>query len=189
MSSLPSHFTSLYRLFLRTSSASVLHQKKATTAIRKLWRPVFEDAAKVTTKLQAHSLSPTHRRDLELWLQAWHLRIDNTLALLYTASKSHGVPHQLTRNLAFLARSEQLRLDSVKRPKWEPDLPSGSPEYRPLHEDQHSERLRIQEEDAHGAWDALEEVVRMAEGRNELSLGKVVLKVPRLVLTSRPQIG
>ncbi|KAJ7840536.1 hypothetical protein B0H14DRAFT_2785033, partial [Mycena olivaceomarginata] len=71
---LPSDFTSLYRLFLRTSSASVLHQNKSTKTLLR-------------------------RNEVEIWLQTWHLRIDNTLALLYTSCKTCGLSHRLTRNL------------------------------------------------------------------------------------------
>ncbi|KAJ7033407.1 hypothetical protein C8F04DRAFT_957651 [Mycena alexandri] len=176
MAPLPSHFTSLYRLFLRTSSASVLHQRKASPTVRKLWRPAFEDAAKVTTELQSTSLSPVRRYDLELWLQTWHRRIDNTLALLYTSSKSRGLAHQLTRNLAHLAHSEQGRINAQRRPEWKPDLPVGSLEYKPFFVDHHRSQVQQEQAEASHTWDALEEVVRMAEGRHELSLGKVLIK-------------
>ncbi|KAJ7775141.1 hypothetical protein B0H16DRAFT_1303728 [Mycena metata] len=172
MARLSSHFTSLYRLFLRTASTSVLHQPKAATTLRKLWRPAFEDAAKVTIELQSN-VSPVRRYDLELWLQTWHRRIDNTLALLYTSSKSRGLAHQLTRNLAHLTRGEQERIDAQKRPEWKPKLPVGSIEYKPFFVDPHRNKVQEEQAEASHAWDALQEVVRMAEGKHELSLGKV----------------
>ncbi|KAJ7721476.1 hypothetical protein B0H16DRAFT_1790679 [Mycena metata] len=176
MAHLPSHFTSLYRLFLRTSSASVLHQRKASSTLRKLWRPAFEDAARVTTELQSSSLSRLRRNGLELWLQIWHRRIDNTLALLYTSSKSRGLAHQLTRNLAHLTRGEQERVNAQRRPRWKPGLPVGSLEYKPFFVDGHRNNAQEEQAEASHAWDALDEVVRMAEGRQELSLGKVRVK-------------
>ncbi|KAJ7133742.1 hypothetical protein C8R43DRAFT_644917 [Mycena crocata] len=167
MSGLPSEFTSLYRLFLRTAAASVLHQPQATKSLRKLWRPVFEDAARVTTRLQADALSAAYRNDLEIWLQTWHLRVDNTLVLLYNSCTTRGLSHQLTRNLSFLLQREQDRINKRKPREWKPD---SLPTTKVLKVEQ-----RQQREAAHG-WDALEEVVRMAEGRNELSLGKMTLK-------------
>ncbi|KAJ6593212.1 hypothetical protein B0H19DRAFT_14565 [Mycena capillaripes] len=173
---LPPSFTSLYRLFLRTTAASVLHQNKSTKSLRKLWRPAFEDAARVTLQLQSSSLSTAHRNDLEIWLQTWHLRIDNTLALLYTSCKTRGLAHRLTRNLALLTRGEQSRINSIRLPQWKPSLPSEAAEYQRSFQDPNLAINRKREAEAALAWNALEEVVRMAEGRNELSLGKIALK-------------
>ncbi|KAJ7682478.1 hypothetical protein DFH06DRAFT_971813 [Mycena polygramma] len=173
--SLPSSFASLYRLVLRTTSASVLNQNKATKSLRKLWRPAFEDAARTTTQLQASSLSTAHRNGLEVWLQNWHRRIDNTLALLYTSSKTRGLSHRLTRNLALLIRGEQSRINRSKLPQWRPRLPFGVAEYQPFFEDPNIAAARKREAEVGFAWNALEEVVRMAEGRNELCLGKLAL--------------
>ncbi|KAJ7647714.1 hypothetical protein FB45DRAFT_206925, partial [Roridomyces roridus] len=163
---LPPDFTSLYRLFLRTSAASVLHQPRATRYLRKLWRPTFEDAARATSQLQNQS---HNRNELERWLESWHLRIDNTLALLFTSSKTKGIPHQVTRNLALLFRSEQARLDTQRFPQWKPQLPLDSSEYKPGTPELPERRRR---EEA-GALDALQDVVRMAEGRAQLTFGKI----------------
>ncbi|KAJ7503192.1 hypothetical protein B0H11DRAFT_1988210 [Mycena galericulata] len=177
--SLPPSFTSLYRLFLRTAAASVLHQARATKALRKLWRPPFEDAAYVTARLQNDSLSSTNRNDLEVWLRAWHLRIDNTLAMLFTSCKTRGLSHQVTRNLGLLVRGEQGRINRRTLAKWKPALSPGAPEYQTGFQDPQivADRTR-QMEDAH-AWDALQEVVRLAEGKHELFFGKIRLKRKR----------
>ncbi|KAJ6590171.1 hypothetical protein DFH09DRAFT_222856 [Mycena vulgaris] len=176
MARLPSSFTSLYRLFLRTSAASVIHQPKATKSLRKLWRPAFNDAARVTTQLQAKSLSAVDRNDLEIWLQTWHLRIDNTLALLYTSCKTRGLSHLLTRNLALLVRGEQGRINQRRIREWKPKLAANASEYDTAFPAKELIAERKKElEDAH-AWDALEEVVRLAEGRNELAFGRISLK-------------
>ncbi|KAJ6490278.1 hypothetical protein C8R47DRAFT_1014431 [Mycena vitilis] len=169
-------FISLYRLALRTTSASVSHQNRVTKSLRKLWRPAFEDAARTTTQLQGSSLSTAHRTDLEVWLQIWHHRMDNTLALLYTSSKTRGLSHRLTRNLALLISGEQIRINRPKLPQWKPRLPSGAEEYQPFFEDPNIAAARKRDKEVGFAWNALEEVVRMAESRNELSLGKITLK-------------
>ncbi|KAJ6491603.1 hypothetical protein C8R47DRAFT_434501 [Mycena vitilis] len=174
--SLPSSFTSLYRLVLRTTSASVLHQNKATKNLRKLWRPAFDDAARVTTELQGNAISAVHRSELEVWLQIWHRRMDHTLALLYTSSKTRGLSHRLTRNLALLIRGEQSRINKLKLPEWKPRLPFDAAEYQPQFEGPNIAARREREAETAFAWNALEEVVRMAEGRSELSLGTIALK-------------
>ena len=70
---LPSVFTSLYRLFLRTSSASVLHHKGATRNLRSLWRPTFDGAARVMYQLQDSNDAAT-QKELETWLNVWEQR-------------------------------------------------------------------------------------------------------------------
>ncbi|KAJ7750093.1 hypothetical protein DFH07DRAFT_746435 [Mycena maculata] len=178
---LPPDLTSLYRLFLRTSAASVLHQSRATRALRKLWRPTFEDAASVTAGLQNEALSAVNRNDHEIWLQSWHLRMDNTLAMLFTSSKTRGVPHQVTRNLNLLVRGEQERINRRKLPEWKPTLSPDAPEYQAGFQHPSTADHPRKLEEAH-AGDALEEVVRMAEGRNHLCFGKI-----RLTRQHRPR--
>ncbi|KAJ7099358.1 hypothetical protein B0H15DRAFT_543879 [Mycena belliarum] len=176
MSRLPADFTSFYRLFLRTSSASVLHQPRAVKSLRKLWRPTFDDAARTTARLQTDELSALDRSDMETWLKIWHRRMDNTLAMLYTSSKTRGLSHRLTRNLALLLRGEQVRINGRRVLNWKPELPASAAQYQStyLNPEIIAEQKR-QAEQAHG-WDALEEVIRMAEGRNELLLGRISLK-------------
>jgi hypothetical protein len=72
MATLSSTFSSLYRLFLRTSSASVLHHPAARIALRKTWRPTFEGALLVIHKLQNDPApSATERKTMEDWLVKW----------------------------------------------------------------------------------------------------------------------
>ncbi|KAJ6631393.1 hypothetical protein B0H10DRAFT_1772943 [Mycena sp. CBHHK59/15] len=179
MSQLPPTFTSLYRLFLRTSSASVLHHRTTTSNLRKLWRPSFEDAARVTVRLQSYSLSAVKRNELEIWLQTWHYRIDNTLAMLYTSCKTRGLSHQLSRNLGLLVRAEQARVNLEKLPVWKAKLSAGAPEYQSDFRDPHLKGARKRYLDRAHAWDAIEEVVRMAEGAHGFSLGRMALKKTR----------
>lgn len=77
LTSLPPSLTSLYRIFLRTISASVLHQPRSTRSIRYLYRPEFEAAANVIHKLQAETLDSNERVKLESWLKVWNTRSTN----------------------------------------------------------------------------------------------------------------
>jgi hypothetical protein len=193
---LPTTFTSLYRLFLRICSASVLHHRPATRNLRQLWRPTFDAAAKVTREL--HSQDVNTRNHGEGWLRLWEQRseqellsgdghadriwlVDNTLAFLYNSCQSRGVPHQVTRNLGFLVLSEHQRLRSHQFQSWSPQLPLTSPRYkpsRPLDSQQKlkEERLKRWADFDVNALAALSEVVRMAEGRQNMSLGQIAIK-------------
>ena len=73
---LPPSFTSLYRLFLRTSSAAVLHQRRAQINLRKRWRPVFDAGAKVTKELQNCNTDASDASVQEKieWLRVWNDR-------------------------------------------------------------------------------------------------------------------
>lgn len=68
---LPPTFTSVYRLFLRASSAAVLHHKVATRHLRLLWRPTFREAARVIRTLQDPALGADERAHRERWLARW----------------------------------------------------------------------------------------------------------------------
>jgi hypothetical protein len=70
--SLPPWFTSLYRLTLRSVSASALHQPRAVRSLRRLWRPVFEDAAHATK--HAEFSTGTNAEAAESWLKEWQIR-------------------------------------------------------------------------------------------------------------------
>lgn len=75
--SLPREFKSLYRLFLRTVSAAVLHHPQATRNLRRLWRPIFDAGAYVTKKYEKpvgkRSIVPQHPF-LGQWLKQWEQR-------------------------------------------------------------------------------------------------------------------
>lgn len=73
-SSLPQSFTSLYRLFLRATSASVLHQSRSTRSLRRLWRPTFKYAGNVIHRLQSETLGTPERARMESWLKVWDTR-------------------------------------------------------------------------------------------------------------------
>lgn len=74
MHRLPPSFISLYRLFLRASSASVLHQNEARKQLRRLFRPVFDAAAQVVKDLHSNQLSPSKRIRSECFLDTFQQR-------------------------------------------------------------------------------------------------------------------
>ncbi|KAG8220449.1 hypothetical protein J3R82DRAFT_3143, partial [Butyriboletus roseoflavus] len=74
MDRLPPSFTSLYRLFIRASSASVLHQNASRKQLRQLFRPVFDAAAQVVGDLQSNQLSRSERIRREYLLNTFHQR-------------------------------------------------------------------------------------------------------------------
>lgn len=88
MSGLPSSFTSLYRLFLRASSASVLHQNTARKQLRRLLRPVFDAAACVVRDLQNNRLSHLERIRHERFLNTFQQRSALIVVSLFMVSHS-----------------------------------------------------------------------------------------------------
>jgi hypothetical protein len=79
---LPPSFTSLYRLFLRASSASVLHHRTATRHVQTLWKPTFREAAVVSLKLQSPTLGTSEKERLEKWRFRWELSSELSRRLL-----------------------------------------------------------------------------------------------------------
>lgn len=72
---LPASFTSLYRLFLRTASAAVLHHRSARINLITRWRPAFDAAAKVTKELEHNSLNSSRWKQERIdWLTIWNER-------------------------------------------------------------------------------------------------------------------
>ncbi|KAL1700678.1 hypothetical protein EV121DRAFT_283204 [Schizophyllum commune] len=165
----------LYRLTLRTASAAVLHHPHATRYLRQLYRPAFDDAVAAVTRLQNASSGSDKKEDiarLRRWYLEWGQRVDNALSLMYYSSTSRGLPHRLTRNLGLLSFSERERLNQRLFPVWRSDQP----------EKALGKALRKTEKEQayastdHGAWSAVEQVARMAEGRHGMSLGRIQVK-------------
>lgn len=107
--------------------------------------------------------------------------VDNTLAILYNSCKSRGLPHQLTRNLGFLVLSEHQRLRGYQYRAWSPQLPPTSPLYQSAQKPAMGQKVKDKNhkkwaEFDENAWSALSQVVRMAEGRQEISLGQIAIK-------------
>jgi hypothetical protein len=83
---LPPSFTSSYRLFLRASSASVLHHRAATRYVRTLWKPTFREAAVVIHKLQSPTLGISEKEQLEKWRGLWELSSEFKVDILPQSS-------------------------------------------------------------------------------------------------------
>ena len=73
---LPSGFTSLYRIFLRATSASVLHHGPANRSLRRLYRPSFEKAANAIRKLENLQTegNAVEAQRIEKWLKIFDER-------------------------------------------------------------------------------------------------------------------
>ncbi|KAF9816801.1 hypothetical protein IEO21_03881 [Rhodonia placenta] len=180
---LPPTFTGLYRLFLRTAAASVLHKRAACSRIRRLWRPTFEVAAQVIRRHLSVSTTDPERRRLEWWYRVWERRIDNTLSLLAVSAQSRGLAHRLTSNLNLLQREHEFqatRLGAYEHAHyWNPKLPVMSEYYQPKpmasgpranrKEDKKDRWRKLDMK----AWGALGEAITMAEGRDGISLGRI----------------
>ncbi|KIM36735.1 hypothetical protein M413DRAFT_448876 [Hebeloma cylindrosporum] len=177
MPELPANFRSLYRLFLRTTSAAVLHHPGATKNLRLRWRPLFTETAKVTKEIEgsASDTSPELRDARLAWLKECHTRVDNTLRLLYTASLSRGIPHQLTRNLGYLTGNERKRVISTAfstMKKWKPQESYPlTPNPLTAKEIKSATSKKNEEAFKRNASGAVAEVVRMAEAAGKLTLG------------------
>ncbi|KAF7294007.1 hypothetical protein MKEN_01446800 [Mycena kentingensis (nom. inval.)] len=167
--------TSLYRLFLRTSSAAIMHKTSATFALRKAWRSSFAHALRAAKELQNDALSPPERAELKTWLREWNTRMDKTLALLYGSSQAKGLPSRVTRNLFLLAMGQQHRVNSSFRyPKWNPKRRNDAIEYTVEHVTKHRAKIEKDGEDAEeiSAWRGLDEIIQSAEAKGRLDLGK-----------------
>ncbi|KAI0629710.1 hypothetical protein C8Q77DRAFT_303951 [Trametes polyzona] len=171
---LPSTFRSLYRLFLRAASASVLAHPKATADLRKLWRPVFDNAAKTIRQLEGERL-PNDRHDvLTHWYLRWEERMDNTISLLYSSAVSRGLSHRVTQNMHRMVQANATLREParpLKKP-WRGQLPPDSPEYKPKPLKPLTPTQMEMREIFSTSPRLLGEVVGMAESWGGLSLGR-----------------
>ncbi|KAH9485711.1 hypothetical protein JR316_0002624 [Psilocybe cubensis] len=184
---LPPTFRSLYRLFLRTASATVLHHRQARRNLRQRWRPVFDAGAKVSRELQnaPTDASESWIKGREDWLRVWNKRMDNTLSFLYTASQSRGQPHKVTRNLAFMVGNERERLISkyARMHKWDPVSPK-------VVKPKLIEESKKAEQFQNNAKLAFDEVVRFAEASGGgMTLGTTEFPLVRLFRSYKPNNG
>ncbi|KAF8507747.1 hypothetical protein JB92DRAFT_2958263 [Gautieria morchelliformis] len=171
---LSSQLTSTYRLFLRATSAAVLHHPTATRNIRKLYRPIFDEAANVDVQVKT-TRDPQKTKLLEQWLVTWNKRVDNTLELLHSSATTRGLSHRLTRNIGFLTHA-YLKSRMRKGQVWDPQLPASAPIYsiRPGKVPTAKEK----KQQSRAAFDAtvfhsVGQVVRLAEGQSNISLGRL----------------
>ncbi|KAF9047577.1 hypothetical protein BJ165DRAFT_1526869 [Panaeolus papilionaceus] len=181
---LPASFRSLYRLFLRTSTASVLHHPVARVNLRQRWRPIFNQGAEMTLDVayppDTQSSEWVHSR--LACLQEWNDRMDRTLGLLYSSCKSRGLPHQLTRNLSyFVTTQRQLIIAELRKAQpWQPHrtypttpLPYTKKALAAMEKKEAQHRFRCNTDLA------INELLRLAEGQGKLSLGLNVAQIKK----------
>ncbi|KAI0821179.1 hypothetical protein BC629DRAFT_1587483 [Irpex lacteus] len=170
---LPADFKSVYRLFLRASASATLHSGRGTRTLRQHWRPVFEEAAIKLCKLYDPSCQEEHPQ-LRGWMHDWDRKIDNTLSLLYNSSHNRGLANRLTRNLSLL----HVNVNRTPTAHWKPNGPPDDPRYQvpePAKSEKPKAAVQRRRDDLEKqTWNALGEVIRMAENTNEVSLGRIV---------------
>lgn len=194
---LPADFRSFYRLFRRTCSASVLQRNTQSTALRNLYRTTFRRAGLVYMRAKNSATKDRGMKEKqEAWLNVWNKRstlksrnkgtdvkyfsVDNTLFFLYNSSHTRGLAHQITKFLGHFIYQERRRHSEGKNrgPAWNGQLPPDSPQYKPpppkkisqIAKQAKAKALSVLEEEALGP---LREVVRMAEGRDEILFGNL----------------
>lgn len=201
---LPASFRSLYRLFLRTSTASVLHHPVARVNLRQRWRPIFNQGAEMTLDVayppDTQSSEWVHSR--LACLQEWNDRsksfttqyqrmlsrliisplVDRTLGLLYSSCKSRGLPHQLTRNLSYFVTTQRQLIIAELR-KAQPWQPHRTYPTTPLPYTKKALAAMEKKEAQHrfrcNTDLAINEVLRLAEGQGKLSLGLNVAQIKK----------
>ncbi|EAU91736.1 hypothetical protein CC1G_04504 [Coprinopsis cinerea okayama7 len=176
MESLPASFKSLYRLVLRSCSATVLHQPKATRHLRLIYRPVFDAASMMMHEYHRDGTNQERKEEIAKWFAVWNLRMDQTLDLLYNSSQTRGQPHEVTKNLSFLVHSEKRRQWDIEfeYPVWDakatPTPAQTTKAYKRL------EKRKLTHQFNDNSLGALTELVQMAEGRDDLCLGRCVFR-------------
>ncbi|ELU42141.1 hypothetical protein AG1IA_03833 [Rhizoctonia solani AG-1 IA] len=149
---------SLYRIFLRATSASVLHHSSATRCLRTRYRPIFEHYVRL------HQDQATNNTIGNV-LQEWDERIDNTLRLLHNSAVLRGLPHKITRSMSQLVHSRFLEQKHTSHPKYDPERnATKSAPCSPI--DELSGELHLM----------LEETTQLAEGTTRLVLGSTPTK-------------
>ncbi|KAI9061447.1 hypothetical protein FKP32DRAFT_1575922, partial [Trametes sanguinea] len=171
---LTSNFGSHYRLLRRAISASVLAHPDATSRLRKLWRPLFDEAARAIQQIEDEQ-APLATHELLLhWYTRWEQRVDHTIPLLYSSAISRGLPHRITQNFRQMIRANQAIRDPTepsKRP-WRGQLPPDAPEYKPKAIKPLSEVHAELQHHFSLAPRLLGELFGMAEGWGGVSLGR-----------------
>ncbi|KZS87793.1 hypothetical protein SISNIDRAFT_419132 [Sistotremastrum niveocremeum HHB9708] len=167
---IPPSIASLYRLYLRTLSASVLHHAAAKRQLLKMYRPMFQNLLSQNSTASESALTVP---------SSWHTTADKTLSFLSSSAIARGVPHQVTRNLASLGTRfhERNRQKYMKKAKhWIP--PPEDAKFPPSlrNDDELSPKAKQQkawdELDDH-AWSDLGAVIKLAEGRDKIFLGRL----------------
>ena len=95
---LPTEFTALYRLFLRATSAAVLHNGPALRGLRKLYRPSFEAAASAVRQMENMEAGSKNAEKVRKWLEEFDKRstIFVSCRLYFTYFSCFAVSKQYT---------------------------------------------------------------------------------------------
>lgn len=106
------------------------------------------------------------------------LIVDETLELLHTSSRSRGLPHQLTKNIWKLMVSEERKQWQIELsyPVWNSKLDAASALKQAKRMEKAREKAKESQAFAQKGMAALTEVIAMAEARDGVSLGRVMLK-------------
>ena len=105
--------------------------------------------------------------------------VDNTLSFLCTSAVARGLPHQVTRNLHLITIKNATILNPppflLGGGSWDGQAPPDHPKYQPAKGPLRKQKPAQKEKDrlANASLCALGELVRMAEGRSGLSLGRM----------------
>jgi hypothetical protein len=181
----PQSLASLYRLFLRTTGASVLNYRPSTRNLRLLFRAHFDDAAAIVRKAYR---APGSRSDRTTdSLREWNSRVDKTLTLLYNSSQYRGLPHRLTQNLSFFVhgvrrrrKDTSTRFGKIWQPNLDPDCSAYKlPQHRAVKPVKKRPAQIRQEMVEASSLNALDEVIKLAEGRNKIFLGRIYAQKTR----------
>ncbi|KAH9910990.1 uncharacterized protein BXZ73DRAFT_108311 [Epithele typhae] len=176
---LPATFFCLYRLFLRTAAASVLHDRKTKKQLRRIYRPMFTEAGRRMHELQderlGRELGPGERAARVAWLAEWEERVDNTLSFLHTSAVARGVPHRTLRNFrAMQLLNSHVFVNRARLPQgpvWSGQFPLDhlryrSPKFPPF-------KPTSQDALATRGMHMLADTIGMAEAQGRLTLGRV----------------
>ncbi|OAX37401.1 hypothetical protein K503DRAFT_693426 [Rhizopogon vinicolor AM-OR11-026] len=183
---LPADFRSLYRLLLRANSAAVLHHSPSKIQVNRLWRPVFDEAALKIHRLQHPDVHSDEQEHMVQWLYTWHKRVDHTLSIIANGAVSRGLAHKIIRNLRWARKNHVVWVEKsyyAHKPFWKPQLPPTSTQYQPhslptpgSKQDYTLRRTRKTKLFDEQCSNALGEVIKMAEGRHGVILGRLRLK-------------
>ena len=146
----------------------------------KSWLKAFDERSELIPFFNSVLLFPS---------SLYILSVNNTLSFLLTSSQSRGLSNDVVKRLVHLAQTNyhwtSERLIGHTR-VWNPKLDPKSPEYSTLPPSMYAsnvvkvrERREKKAEFDAKCWGALGEVIRMAEARDGLSLGRIRFKLRR----------
>lgn len=106
--------------------------------------------------------------------------MDGTLSLLLNSAQYRGIPHRAIYNMNQLRKAHAIwvhgKYYSGSKNAWNPKA-AAADNSKPRASQRSRDIDRMEKNRVHEhCWDALGEVVRMAEGRHNLSLGRLYLK-------------